>query len=82
MLQQAEALVETQARQLITEAQEQADLQLRRELERLEALKAVNPNIREDELTALENQREQVLSNLHEANWRLDAIRLVVVSHQ
>ncbi|KFX15906.1 RNA polymerase-associated protein RapA [Pectobacterium parvum] len=82
MLQQAEALVETQACQLITEAQEQADLQLRRELERLEALKAVNPNIREDELTALENQREQVLSNLHEANWRLDAIRLVVVSHQ
>ena len=79
MLQQAEALVETQARQLIAEAQEQADLQLRRELERLEALKAVNPNIREDELTALENQREQVLSNLHEANWRLDAIRLVVV---
>ncbi|KHT41962.1 RNA polymerase-associated protein RapA [Pectobacterium brasiliense] len=82
MLQQAEALVETQARQLIAEAQEQADLQLRRELERLEALKAVNPNIREDELTALENQREQVLSNLHEANWRLDAIRLVVVTHQ
>ncbi|WP_409158531.1 RNA polymerase-associated protein RapA [Pectobacterium sp. B2J-2] len=82
MLQQAEALVETQARQLITEAQEQADRQLRRELERLEALKAVNPNIREDELTALENQREQVLSNLHEANWRLDAIRLVVVTHQ
>ncbi|MEI7411426.1 RNA polymerase-associated protein RapA [Pectobacterium aroidearum] len=82
MLQQAEALVEAQAHQLITEAQEQADLQLRRELERLEALKAVNPNIREDELTALENQREQVLSNLHEANWRLDAIRLVVVTHQ
>ncbi|MDY4374630.1 RNA polymerase-associated protein RapA [Pectobacterium carotovorum] len=82
MLQQAEVLVETQARQLITEAQEQADLQLRRELERLEALKAVNPNIREDELLALENQREQVLSNLHEANWRLDAIRLVVVTHQ
>ncbi|MFJ5438854.1 RNA polymerase-associated protein RapA [Pectobacterium brasiliense] len=82
MLQQAEALVETQARQLIAEAQEQADLQLRRELERLEALRAVNPNIREDELTALENQREQVLSNLHEANWRLDAIRLVVVTHQ
>ncbi|MFJ5509050.1 RNA polymerase-associated protein RapA [Pectobacterium jejuense] len=82
MLQQAEALVETQARQLIAEAQEQADLQLRRELERLEALKAVNPNIREDELTALENQREQVLSNLNEANWRLDAIRLVVVTHQ
>ncbi|MFE8152318.1 RNA polymerase-associated protein RapA [Brenneria goodwinii] len=82
MLQQAEPLVEAQARQLITDAQEQADRQLRRELERLEALKAVNPNIREDELSALESQREQVLTNLHQANWRLDAIRLVVVTHQ
>ncbi|PWC15673.1 RNA polymerase-associated protein RapA [Brenneria roseae subsp. americana] len=82
MLQQAESLMEEQARQLITDAQHQADQQLRRELERLEALKAVNPNIREDELKALEDQREQVLSNLHQANWRLDAIRLVVVTHQ
>lgn len=61
---------------------QQADLQLRREREWLEALKAVNPNIRDDELLALETQREQVLLNLHQANWRLDAIRLVVVSHQ
>ncbi|MCV9878368.1 RNA polymerase-associated protein RapA [Brenneria izbisi] len=82
MLQQAESLVEEQARQLITDAQHQADQQLRRELERLEALKAVNPNIRDDELQALETQREQVLNNLHQANWRLDAIRLVVVTHQ
>ncbi|RLM28169.1 RNA polymerase-binding ATPase [Brenneria alni] len=82
MLQQAEPLVAELARQLINDAQHQADQQLRRELERLEALKAVNPNIREDELSALENQREQVLSNLHQANWRLDAIRLVVVTHQ
>lgn len=82
MLQQAEALVATQAQQLIIDAQQQADLQLRRERERLEALKAVNPNIRDDELIALETQREQVLLNLHQANWRLDAIRLVVVSHQ
>ncbi len=82
MLQQAEPLVAAQAQQLIIDAQQQADLQLRRERERLEALKAVNPNIRDDELIALETQREQVLLNLHQANWRLDAIRLVVVSHQ
>lgn len=82
MLQQAEPLIAAQAQQLIIDAQQQADLQLRRERERLEALKAVNPNIRDDELLALETQREQVLLNLHQANWRLDAIRLVVVSHQ
>lgn len=82
MLQQAEPLVAAQAQLLILDAQQQADLQLRRERERLEALKAVNPNIRDDELLALETQREQVLLNLHQANWRLDAIGLVVVSHQ
>lgn len=82
MLQKAEPLVAEQAQKVIATATEFADKALRHELERLTALKAVNPNIREDELQALETQREQVLLNLEQANWRLDAIRLVVVSHQ
>ncbi|RNM23258.1 RNA polymerase-associated protein RapA [Dickeya undicola] len=82
MLQKAQPLVEAQAQALIADAQRNAETQLRREQERLEALKAVNPNIRDDELEALEEQREQVLLNLQQANWRLDAIRLVVVTHQ
>lgn len=82
LLQRAEPLVAAQAGELIAEAQRNADQQLQRELERLEALKAVNPNIRDDELQAVEEQREQVLANLQQANWRLDAIRLIVVSHQ
>lgn len=82
MLQQAESLVEVQARELIESARQQADERLSSELERLEALKAVNPNIRDDEITALELKRQQVLNNLNEAGWRLDAIRLVVVTHQ
>ncbi len=52
------------------------------ELARLEALKAVNPNIRDDEIEALEHNRKMVLENLNQAGWRLDAIRLVVVTHQ
>jgi len=82
MLQKAQPLVEAQAQALIADAQRSAETQLRREQERLEALKAVNPNIRDDELEALEEQREQVLLNLQQANWRLDAIRLVMVAHQ
>ncbi|WP_313159692.1 hypothetical protein, partial [Mixta calida] len=50
--------------------------------ERLEALKAVNPNIREDEIAALESNRSEVLASLNDAGWRLDALRLIVVSHQ
>ncbi|THB83547.1 RNA polymerase, partial [Pantoea allii] len=30
----------------------------------------------------LESNREQVLQSLDEANWRLDALRLIVVTHQ
>ena len=81
MLQQAESL-EAQARTLIEQAKQEADDKLSAELARLEALKAVNPNIRDDEVEALEFNRRQVLANLNEAGWRLDAIRLVVVTHQ
>ncbi|CNE71168.1 RNA polymerase-associated protein RapA [Yersinia nurmii] len=82
MLQQAEALVEEQAKALIETAKQEADEKLSAELARLEALKAVNPNIRDDELEALEHNRKMVLENLNQAGWRLDAIRLVVVTHQ
>ncbi|PLR41052.1 RNA polymerase-associated protein RapA [Chimaeribacter californicus] len=82
MLQQAEALVADEARALIEAAKIEADEQTSSELARLEALRAVNPNIRDDEVEALEFNRKQVLANLNDATWRLDAIRLVVVSHQ
>ncbi|MDT1843018.1 hypothetical protein FPK52_27315, partial [Acinetobacter baumannii] len=52
------------------------------ELSRLEALKAVNPNIRDDELAGIESNRQQVMDALAQAGWRLDALRLIVVTHQ
>ncbi|WP_437610417.1 RNA polymerase-associated protein RapA [Erwinia sp. V71] len=71
-----------EARVLIDAARQEADEKLSAELSRLEALKAVNPNIREDEIEALENNRAQVLASLNDASWRLDALRLIVVTHQ
>ncbi len=82
ILQLSESLVEEQARALIEKAKKEADDVLSAELSRLEALKAVNPNIRDDELAATEAEHKHLLLNLDQANWRLDAIRLVVVSHQ
>ncbi len=82
MLQQAEPLVAVEAQALIAAAKIEADQQLTLEFERLKALKEVNPNIRDDELEAIASNRQQVLNSLNDANWRLDAIRLVVVSHQ
>ncbi|MGK7246811.1 RNA polymerase-associated protein RapA [Buttiauxella agrestis] len=82
ILQLAEEKVEAAAQVLIKAAREEADEKLSSELSRLEALKAVNPNIRDDELEAIETNRLQVLESLAQANWRLDALRLIVVTHQ
>ena len=82
ILQLGETQIEKAARTLIDAAREEADEKLSAELSRLEALKAVNPNIRDDELTAIESNRQQVLESLNQASWRLDALRLIVVTHQ
>ncbi|MCF1265108.1 RNA polymerase-associated protein RapA [Morganella morganii] len=82
VLRLSEDVVAGQARELITAAKAMADQHLTLEHDRLLALKSVNPNIRDDELDAIEEERRQILSHLDDANWRLDAIRLIVVSHQ
>ncbi|SQB26142.1 ATP-dependent helicase HepA [Citrobacter koseri] len=82
ILQLGEAQAEKSARALIDAARSEADEKLSAELSRLEALRAVNPNIRDDELAAIDSNRQQVMESLDQANWRLDALRLIVVTHQ
>ena len=82
ILQQGEAQIAKAAQGLIDAARNEADEKLTAELSRLEALKAVNPNIRDDELAAIESNRQQVMDALAQAGWRLDALRLIVVTHQ
>jgi ATP-dependent helicase HepA len=55
--------------------------QLTGELERLEALKAVNPNIRDEEIEHLRQQMAGLNTYLDGAILQLDAIRLILVSH-
>ncbi|MNY25840.1 RNA polymerase-associated protein RapA [compost metagenome] len=47
-------------------------------LARLEALRAVNPSVRDSELDSLRRQREQGLALLEKASLRLEAIRVLV----
>ncbi len=82
ILQQGEAQIAKAAQGLIDAARNEADEKLTAELSRLEALKAVNPNIRDDELAGIESNRQQVMDALAQAGWRLDALRLIVVTHQ
>lgn len=51
------------------------------DLERLTALKKVNPNIREEELAFLQSQQSELNNFISKAEVKLDAIRLIVVSH-
>jgi ATP-dependent helicase HepA len=67
--------------ELIAQAREKMTTQLTGELDRLESLKAVNPNIREEELTYLRNQMQELTHYLNDTQLQLDAIRMVLVSH-
>ncbi|MCJ2375970.1 RNA polymerase-associated protein RapA [Vibrio sp. ZSDZ34] len=51
------------------------------ELERLQALKAVNPNIRDEEIDAIESQIKELDGYINKAQVQLDSLRLIVVSH-
>ena len=88
--------LQAQVHPLITQAQEHADgtasalveqardtmqHKLDAELTRLQELQAVNPNIREEELTFLRDQRSQLHTSMDKYRVELDAIRLIVVSH-
>ncbi|WP_347253286.1 RNA polymerase-associated protein RapA [Leminorella grimontii] len=82
VLQLGESAIAERAAALIEAARREADDTLTQELSRLNALKAVNPTIRDDELEAIEQTRQQSLLCLEQATWRLDALRMIVVTHQ
>ncbi|MEO6680951.1 MAG: RNA polymerase-associated protein RapA, partial [Pseudomonas sp.] len=62
----------------VAEAQRRLAADTDEELARLTALQAVNPTVRDSELVALRNQREQGLAMLDKAALRLEAIRVLV----
>lgn len=74
----SEQKIVAQAQQIIHNTQQLADQTLSAELNRLTALQAVNKNIRQDEVDALENIRSQSLAQLQQATWRLDSLRVIV----
>jgi ATP-dependent helicase HepA len=64
------------------QAQQDMSNSLNSELERLLALKAVNPNIRDEELDVIEKQITTLTAYIGQAQVQLDSLRLIVVSHQ
>ncbi|MFF7109198.1 RNA polymerase-associated protein RapA [Pseudomonas sichuanensis] len=62
----------------VAQAQQRLAAEADEELARLTALKAVNPSVRDSEIDALRQQREDGMAALNKAALRLEAIRVLV----
>jgi ATP-dependent helicase HepA len=74
----AEAKVMPRHVERVAEAKRRLIAELDEELARLIALRAVNPSVRDSEIDALREQREQSLAMFDKAALRLEAIRVLV----
>ncbi|MGD9296754.1 MAG: RNA polymerase-associated protein RapA [Chromatiales bacterium] len=78
MIEKAEVLAERSMPELIDRARERARGLLHVEIERLEALRDINPNVREEEISFFRDMELRVDGMLESAHPRLDALRVLV----
>jgi ATP-dependent helicase HepA len=71
-------LVQQRTPQMIASARSQMEKTLDAEINRLVALKLVNPNIRDQEVTYFRTQKDLLNQVLDSASLRLEALRLVI----
>ncbi|MCF2911125.1 RNA polymerase-associated protein RapA [Pseudoalteromonas sp. DL2-H2.2] len=81
LISKAEEQAKAQMAELQQAAQAQMETRLGDEQARLQALKAVNPNIRDEEIQVFDKQRSALSEHISKAQVKLDAIRLIVVAH-
>ncbi len=63
---------------LIDIADKQIEQQLGEQISRLRTLQKTNPNVRDDEITQLNDEKDQLQAYIQHPQLRLDAIRLIV----
>ena len=76
-----EKLIVDKVQAVREQAQQEMQASLNGELERLQALKAVNPNIRDEEIEAIDAQIKELTGYIGQAQYQLDSLRMIVVSH-
>jgi ATP-dependent helicase HepA len=74
----SERAVEQRVPEMLALAHQHSRETLNREINRLKALKQVNPSVREEELAFFENQLEALTKTLESAKLRMDGVRVVV----
>ena len=69
----------------LTEVQQQAQQlmqqKLNAQIERLQALRKLNPSVRPEEIAHLQQQQQELTDYIRKARLKFDALRVVVVSH-
>ncbi|MCF2825058.1 MULTISPECIES: RNA polymerase-associated protein RapA [unclassified Pseudoalteromonas] len=75
-------IAQTQLESIQANAMDKMQKQLGDEQGRLQALKAINPNIRDEEVQVFDKQRAELSTHIEKAQLKLDAIRLIVVANQ
>ena len=80
MVSSSEAIANRQAPGLLDTAHKQSRQMLDKEIYRLKSLRRVNPNVRREEIEFLELQQDAVTAALAAANFRLEALRVIVVT--
>ncbi len=78
LVERAEAIIAPMQAGIVEAAQTQATAELGAEIQRLEALAKVNPNIREEEIAYARDTLEAVQDYLNGAELKMDALRVVV----
>ncbi|MCP3326515.1 RNA polymerase-binding ATPase [Aeromonas hydrophila] len=76
-----QAIAEELKTGIVDKARAQMAQTLQQDLDRLEALKAVNPNVRDSELDYLRNLQAELHHLIDQTQLKLDAIRFIVVTH-
>jgi len=77
----AEAHAQQQVSAILDKALTEMKTKLEQELQRLTALKAINPSVRQEELDFLSLQQQELSNYINKAQLKFEAIRMVVVSN-
>lgn len=82
LIAKAQAYAEAQLAHIQQDALQKMQSQLQSQIDRLQALAKINPSVREEEISHLQQNQTQLADYINKARIKFDAIRVIVVSHE
>ncbi len=77
----AEAHAQQQVSAILDKALTEMKTKLEQELQRLTALKAINPSVRQEEIDFIKVQQQELSDYINKAQLKFEAVRMIVVSN-